>query len=279
MGAIGKRISFKVLGPVRFGAEGRPVSCGGVRMRTLLAVLLVKSGETVTKDQFYEELWGTRVPAAAENALQALIARLRRQLRESFGVSYVCARLLTRPGGYQLDLDPEDLDVSLFGQLVARSRRLAGVDTVGCLEVLNEALALWKGRPLQDIQGGPICRGAVLEYEEKWMCAVEEKLRLDMALGNSAQAISELKKLVYLHPWREVFTDMLMVSLYRAGRQAEAIAAYNSTRSRLVQELGMEPSPLLQERIRAILNHDPTLSGPARLDGIHRLPSSLPLNV
>lgn len=279
MDAIGKRIGFKVLGPVRFGAEGRPVSCGGVRMRTLLAVLLVKSGETVTKDQFYEELWGSRVPAAAENALQALIARLRRQLRESFGVSYVCARLLTRPGGYQLNIDPEDLDVSLFGQLVARSRRLAGVDTAGCLNALNEALSLWKGRPLQDIQGGPICRGAVLEYEEKWMCAVEEKIRLDIALGNSSQAISELKKLVFLHPWREMFTDMLMVSLYRAGRQAEAIAVYNNTRARLVQELGMEPSPLLQERIRAILNHDPTLSAPEHPDANSRWPRPHPLSV
>jgi DNA-binding SARP family transcriptional activator len=279
VGGIGKRIGFKVLGPVRFGGEGRPVSGGGVRMRTLLAVLLVKSGETVTKDQFYEELWGTQVPAAAENALQALIARLRRQLREAFGVSYVGARLLTRPGGYQLNIDPEDLDASLFGQLVARSRRLAGVDSVGCLDVLNEALSLWKGRPLQDIQGGPICRGAVLEYEEKWMCAVEEKIRLEIALGNSAQAISELKKLVFLHPWREVFTDLLMVSLYRAGRQAEAIAVYNSARARLVQELGMEPSPLLQERIRAILNQDPTLAVPACLEVTNRWPQSLPLNV
>lgn len=279
MDVIGKRIDFKVLGPVRFGTEGRPASCGGVRMRTLLAVLLVKSGETVTKDQFYEELWGTRVPAAAENALQALMARLRRQLRESFGGPYVGARLLTRPGGYQMNIDPENLDVSLFGQLVARSRRLAGVDTAGCLATLDEALSLWKGRPLQDIQGGPICRGAVLEYEEKWMCTVEEKIRLDITLGNSAQAISELKKLVFLHPWREVFTDMLMVSLYRVGRQAEAIAVYNSARSRLVQELGMEPSPLLQERIRAILNHDPTLSAPARPGAASRWPHSHPLNV
>lgn len=251
---------FKLLGAVGLISGNQVFTTEGIRLRTLLAVLLIKARETVSKDQFIDELWSNDVPAGAENALQALVARLRKLLRQHFGGEPAGQMLVTRPGGYLLNVTPAEVDVTAFEQLVARSAAMLNQDPLRSRDLLTEALALWEGPALQGIRGGPVCRSAALQYEESWLTAMERKIEAEIASGNASQAISELKRMACLHPWRERLTEMLMLSLYRVGRQAEAVAAYNQVRVRLVEELGMEPSPLLQGRVRAILNQDPRLS-------------------
>jgi DNA-binding SARP family transcriptional activator len=250
---------FKLLGPVGLIKDEQFVACRGVRQRTLLAVLLIKAGEVVVKEQLFDELWGSGVPAGAENALQALIARLRKFISDWFDPAFTRDRLVTQPGGYLFDLEPDDLDVIVFQNLVAQSRSAMTTDPLHSRELLTRALSLWDGPALQSVRGGSVCRSAALFYGESWLSAVECKIESDIRAGDISVAIPELKKMAFLHPWREGLTEMLMVALYRAGRQAEALAAYNHIRTRLVEELGMEPSPLLQDRARAILNQDPAL--------------------
>lgn len=257
--SMGSFCRIKLLGPVGLVSDDGSLVTGGPRLRILLAVLAVKAGETVTSEQFVDELWGEDTPVAVENALQALIARLRKQMQKTLGEAKGRDLLITRPGGYQLKVDPEDLDVARFDRLAASARTHLATDPVRAAEELTEALALWSGSPLQGVTGGPICRSAVLRYEENWLAATESKIELDLSTGRDPQVISELKRMAFLYPWRERLTDMLMVSLYRVGRQAEAVATYNKARSRMIEELGMEPSPQLQHRVREILNQAPSL--------------------
>lgn len=260
MNGWSERIRFRLLGAVGLTSGDQSFTTEGIRLRTLLAVLVIKARETVSKDQFIDELWGDNVPAGAENALQALVSRLRKLLRERFGPEGTQQLLITRAGGYQLNVLPSEIDVTVFRQMLTESGLVLGKDPLLSRDILAQALALWQGPALQGIHGGPVCRSAALEYEEDWLTAMEQKIEAEIAVGNASQAISELKRMACLHPWRERLTEMLMLSLYRVGRQAEAVAAYNQARVRLIEELGMEPSPLLQGRVRAILNQDPRLT-------------------
>lgn len=261
----GSSLRFKLLGAVGvIATDGRLATPAGARLRTLLALLVIKAQQIVSKSQFVDELWGDTVPTGVENALHALVARLRRHFRDHFDPDDARTLLLTRPGGYLLNVSPHETDVGVFTQALAQARTLLSSDPAHAHQHLTQALSLWGGPALPGIHGGPLCHSAGLEYEEQRLTAIELKLEADIAIGNATQAISELRRLTHLHPWRERLTEMLMLCLYRVGRQAEAVHAYGQTRTRLVQELGIEPSPLLQQRIRAILDQDPTLDGVTR---------------
>lgn len=244
---------FRILGPVEILGADETLPIHGSRQRTLLALLLVNVTKTVSKDQLCNELWGDNAPLNVDNALQALVMRLRRTLRKSFGEQGAACRLLTKPTGYCLDIEKYEVDAHLFEKLVDESHAEMRTNQRYALSLLDRALALWKGSPLQGVIDGPISRSVILRLEDRRLSALENRFQLASSLGTPSNLIGELKAAAHMHPWRERIIELLMVSLYRDGRQVEAVQVYNQVRNQLVDELGMEPSPLLQARLRAIL--------------------------
>jgi SARP family transcriptional regulator, regulator of embCAB operon len=252
-------VEFRVLGSVGLVDDGRVKALRGSQQRILLALLAIQAGDVVTKVQLFDELWGEEAPSGADNALQALVTRFRRTLRDFFGEQSARDCLVTMPAGYTLNIDPMCVDVHAFDRLAAQARTKLPADPAGAHELLDRALALWQGPALQGVAGGPICHSAAAQFEEARLAAVQDRIRVAIAIGGHAAVISELKMLAMRYPWRERFFELLMVCLYRAGRQAEAVQTYNHVRRRLVDELGMEPSPGLKRCLSAILKQDPAL--------------------
>ncbi|WP_084735883.1 AfsR/SARP family transcriptional regulator [Actinophytocola xinjiangensis] len=255
----GHSVIFKLFGSVGLVSDGRLLAIQGGRQRTLLATLLINSGKVVTKEQFFEELWEGRGLVKANNALQALVTRLRKLLRTTFGDEFAAQRLVTLPTGYVLHAEPDEIDAKLFERLVAVAHNELATDPLRARDLLGEALDLWDGPVLEGVSGGPMCHSSVLHYEESRLAAIEDRFQACIVAGIQGGVISELKKMAMLYPWRERLAEMLMVALYRSGRQADALREYNVVRRRLVDELGMEPSAMLQDRMQAILNQDPSL--------------------
>ncbi|MEU2066693.1 AfsR/SARP family transcriptional regulator [Streptomyces anulatus] len=252
-------MKFKVLGSVGVESGGRFHGISGSRQRTLLASLLVSTGRPVPAPQLYTELWGENPPPTVENSLQAHVYRLRRTLHGLADGTNEPPPLITRASGYVLDIRPEDLDLNAFREHTARARAAAPHHPHVAYASLEEALNLWRGSPLQDVAAGPLCQSVTLQLEEEYLSTLEEKLSLGIDCDDPVRVIGELKRVSTVHPWRERVTEMLMLALYRCGRQAEAIEAYNRVRSRLVDELGMEPSQQLEQRFREVLNQAPSL--------------------
>jgi len=271
-------MEFHILGPMKIVAGDKSHSLEGNRQRTLLALLLTSPGQIVTKERFFEELWGERLPRSPENALQAVVARMRKVVVAEFGQHLTRERLRTHPDGYALDIEPDQVDAHRFERLVSRAKAKAPSDATAARDLLDEALALWKGSALQGVRGGLTCEGVAAQLEENRLAAVEARIRLNISLSGYSSVISELKRVVLLCPWRERLFELLMVCLYRLGRQAEAVEAYNYLRNRLVEEYGMEPSPNVKKCMQAILHQDPSLDGPERTVG-RRRPAAPPLAV
>ncbi|HEU0304759.1 MAG TPA: BTAD domain-containing putative transcriptional regulator [Gaiellaceae bacterium] len=248
------RPDFRVLGPLEVLVGGRSVGLGGLRQRTLVVLLLLRANEAVSRDRLIDDLWGAEPPATAANALAALVARLRRSLPAE--------TLVTAPGGYELRVEPEALDLHRFERLVEEgSGALAGGEPNRAAELLRSALALWRGPALADFRYEAFAQPAITRLEELRLAALESRIDADLALGRHLDLVSELQSLVLEHPLRERLRGQLMLALYRAGRQAEALEAYRDARRVLVEELGIEPGPGLQELEGAILRQDPQLRG------------------
>ena len=246
-------MKFKVLGSVGIEVDGHFHSIRGGHQRVLLAVLLVNGGRLVPAEELYGELWGDQPPVTVENALQAHVSRLRRTLQE-WGDG--APSLITRSTGYSLEFPAEDLDLNVFRRGVGRARSLMSLDPEEAAALFSQALGLWRGAALQDVTGGLLCQSVTVQLAEEHLAATEDKLWLDFE-REVPSAIGELKRMSIVHPWRERVTEMLMLALYRCGRQAEAIEAYHTARGRMAAELGIEPSPQLKERFLDILNQSP----------------------
>jgi predicted ATPase/DNA-binding SARP family transcriptional activator len=207
----------------------------------LLATLCLAPGEAVSTERLIDELWGEEPPETAANALQVHVS----QLRKTLGGEVV----RRRAPGYELAIAPESVDLVRFERLVAEAREaepaIAG-------RLLRDALALWRGDPEVDR----------VRLEELRLSALEARVEADLALGRQADLVPELEALVAEHPLRERLRGQLMLALYRAGRQADALDVYRATRAALVEELGIDPSPALQRLERAILEQDPELEAP-----------------
>lgn len=214
---------------------------GGARQRALLALLLTRANEIVSVDRLVDDLWGGEPPRTAVNTLQYYVSQLRKVLGAE--------RILTQPPGYVIRVAPGELDLHRFERLVER----------GGAERLREAIALWRGAPLADFVYEPFAQAEIARLGELRLAALEERVELDLALGRHAQLVGELEALIREHPLRERLRGQLMVALYRSGRQAEALEAYQDVRRALVEELGIEPGPPLQRLERAVLVHDAAL--------------------
>jgi DNA-binding SARP family transcriptional activator/predicted negative regulator of RcsB-dependent stress response len=261
--AFGVKMEFRILGPVEVWDGGRRLDVGGPKPRAVLAALLLHAGRMVSADRLIDELWGETPPATARNVLQCHVARLRRALHRPAEANGSTPVLLTRPGGYLLRVEPGQLDLHRFREAADRGRRaMAAGDAGEAAEQLRRALALWRGPALADVASESLRRTAAPPLEEARLVALEERLDADLALGRHTELVGELEALVAAHPDRERPRRQLMLALYRSGRLAEALAVYRSARRLLVEELGLEPSPALQQLERAMLLADPALETP-----------------
>ncbi|MGH2735694.1 MAG: BTAD domain-containing putative transcriptional regulator, partial [Actinomycetota bacterium] len=264
-------MEYRILGSLEVRSGDRTIPLGGVKQRALLAALLVHPNQVVSVDSLIEHLWGDAAPARAHNNLQVYVSRLRRAFEGSAGDS----PLLTRPPGYLLRVDDEQLDGRRFERLQARGKALlvAG-EAGGALNVLDEALSLWRGPALADFAFESFARSEITRLDELRLSALEDRVDAQLALGHEAEVVGELESLTAEHPLRERLRGQLMHALYRCGRQAEALATYREARRALADELGLEPGPDLRELEERILRQDPALRTPAASDS-REAPSAL----
>ncbi len=257
-------MEFRILGPLEVVDRGRAVALGGSRQRTVLALLLTRANEVVSADRLIDELWGAQPPKTAANALQFHVSQLRKALAPSEAI-------VTQEPGYVIRVGPNEFDLLRFLRL-ADDAQHAPPDVAA--KLLHEALALWRGPALADLAHEPFAQAEILRLEELRVGALERRIEADLALGRNAELVPELEALVGEHPLRERFRAQLMRALYGSGRQADALAVYRETRNALVDELGIEPSPGLQELEKAILRQDPALVPTAGISAAAPSPGS-----
>jgi DNA-binding SARP family transcriptional activator len=241
-------LEFRVLGPVEVWDDERALQLGGPKQRALLALLLLDAGRVVSTDRLIDVLWGEHPPATAATSLQNLVSQLRKLLGPDV--------LVTKPPGYRLEIQAEQLDLERFRRLVEAARQAPPAERSS---KLREAVALWRGAPLADLVYEDFAQNEVARLEELKLVALEQLFEADLEVGRDAELVSELEALVAEHPLREGFRRHLMLALYRSGRQAEALQVYHDARRELVDQLGIEPSAALQQLHGAILRHDPQL--------------------
>src|SRR5262249_6282093 len=218
-GEVGARLEFGILGPLEVRLEGTLVRVGGSRQRAVLALLLCHPNTGVSADQLSEDLLGDQPAESAERMLRVQISRLRKVLGGG------APRVLARPRGYVLRVEPGELDLEVFEQRAAAGRHaLEQGDPGRAAAVLGEAELLWRGRPLADLEFEPFARFEIQRLESLRLLAVEDRIEAELAIGQHAGLCPELERLVAEHPLRERLPGQLMLALYRAGPPGEALA-------------------------------------------------------
>jgi DNA-binding SARP family transcriptional activator/streptogramin lyase len=244
-------MEFRILGPLEVEADGQVVRLGGAKQRGVLALLLLNANKAVSRDRLIDEVWGDEPPDTAATALQGHVS----QLRKTLGADAI----VTQAPGYLIRLADGELDLDRFERAVGRARAAAAPEAAA---TLNEALALWRGPALADLDL-PFANEERARLEEQRLAALERRIDADLELGRHAELLSELERLVQQHPLREHLRGQLMLALYRCGRQAEALDVYRSGRRRLDEQLGLEPGEELRRLERQILEQDPALAAAA----------------
>src|SRR5262245_19560238 len=238
----GGGMEFRILGPLEVYSDGQALDLGGAKQRAVLAMLLLHPNRVVPQDRLVDALWDDDPPESANKALQVYVSGLRKLVGKE--------RLETRPPGYLLRVADDELDLERFRQLREQGK-------------LAEALSLWRGPPLSDFTYDGFARAEIARLEDQRLACLEERIDQELDAGHHGELTGELEALVTENPLRERLRGQLMLALYRSGRQAEALAAYQQARSKLVDELGIEPGRELRALHQAILNQDPELDVPA----------------
>ena len=252
MPATGLTMDFRLLGPLEASAGAGELSLGSPKARALLARLLIEPQRTVTVDRLVDDLWGDEVPDTAAKMVQIYVSQLRKALPRDL--------IVTRAPGYLADIPAEVVDVTRFKRLREEGRAaLQKGDAASASDLLREALALWRGPALAEFTE-PFAQAERMHLEDLRLACLEDRIDADLALERHADLVGELEALVTEHPLRENFYRQLMLALYRGGRQAEALAAYDRFRRRLGSDLGIDPSPALKTLQFQILNQDPSLA-------------------
>jgi len=253
-------VEFRILGPLEANDGTRVIALDAPKQRALLSLLLLHANEVVSSERMIDELWGEKPPATANKVVQTYVSHLRRLLGP--------ALIATRPPGYMLCIEEDTLDVASFRRLTFQARTLAvDGEPEHAAALYRQALALWRGPPLPDVAFESFARNEVERLGEERLDALTARIDCELALGRHEQLVVELETLAGQYPLRERFRAQLMLALYRSGRQADALAAYQDARRVLAEELGLEPSRELQDMERAILTHDPALEPPPRDSG------------
>jgi DNA-binding SARP family transcriptional activator len=253
-------VEFRILGPLEVVDERGRLPIEASKQRALLALLLLHRNEVVSAERLIDQLWGDRPPKTARKTLQMHVSHLRRALGPEV--------VVTQAPGYVLSIEPGHLDLDRFEGLVEEARS-APPATAGAL--LRDALALWRGPALADLEYEPFVQGEIARLEELRLAALEDRIDADHALGQHVKSVGELEALAVAHPLRERIRGQLMLALYRSGRQAEALESYREARLALVEELGIEPGRELRDLEQAILRQEESLElvapAPAELEG------------
>jgi DNA-binding SARP family transcriptional activator/class 3 adenylate cyclase/ABC-type glycerol-3-phosphate transport system substrate-binding protein len=249
--AIAGNLEFRLLGPLEVAEGGRQVPLGGPRQRLVLAHLLLTANRVLPMEDLVDRVWAEDPPPAARNTIQSYVSHL----RNAIGAD----RIELRTPGYVLHAEPEELDVLRFEQILRRARRQLPIEPREAAATIGEALELWRGSPLSDLAEAPSLAGEIARLEELRLAGLEDLLGARLAVGDHTEALPDLERLTVEHPLRERLWAHLMLARYRSGRQAEALEAYRKAKELLAEELGIDPSPELQELHRRLLQQDPSL--------------------
>jgi DNA-binding SARP family transcriptional activator len=252
-------LRFCLLGPVQVLVDGRTVPIGGPGTRSVLAMLLLEPNQVVPIDRMVDVLWAHEPPSSARTMVQGYVSRLRRRLAAisaEAGARTDEVRIATTPPGYRLDVDEALIDVTIARSLLAQAR---GTPPVRRAELLRQARALWRGTELADLGG----RLSAPELTELRLVVLEARFDADLELGSHHEVIGELTQLVDEQPFRERLVGQLMLALYRSGRRATALGAYQQFAKRAAEELGMDPGPQLRALHLRVLRDDTTLLEPS----------------
>lgn len=242
--------------------NGVSIALNGPKIRALTALLALDAGRVVSTDKLIDGIYGDDQPLKAANALQLQVSKLRATFR-STGAGAEQA-IVTRPPGYVLDIPADDVDALRFARLVAQGRAAVTTDPAAASALLHQALGLWRGPALADFSFEDFATGDRVRLEELRLSALEDCIDVDLDLGRHVECVDRLEQLLAACPLRERPWGQLMVALYRAGRQAEALRAFSRARHHLGEELGIDPGPELRRLEAAVLAQDPSLAGPAR---------------
>jgi DNA-binding SARP family transcriptional activator len=254
---VGATAELAILGPFELRLGGETVALGGVRQRALLAILILHANEVVSTDRLVDQLWGETPPATAVHTVQVFVSRLRNALGSAG------SRLITRPPGYLLEVGVDEVDADRCERLYADARvAMAAGEPTRAAELLRDADGLWRGPPLAEFTYEPFAQATIARLEELRVSCQEELIEAELALGRHAEIVSDLEALVRKHPFRERPRAQLMLALYRSGRQAEALDAFQQARKTLVEELAVEPSTGLRELEQAILRQEESIRAP-----------------
>ena len=245
-------MEFRILGPLEVAAAGGPIRLGSRRERAVLAALVLGGGDVISADRLVDALWGEHPPRSAVKTLQNLVLRLRKALGP--GV------IETQAPGYRLVGRAADIDARRFDELVREALDARAADRPGDAATgLREALCLWRGEPLEELDGWAAADAEARRLGELRRVAAEELVDAELACGRAATVVAELEAMVAAEPLRERRWAMLVLALYRCGRQADALRAYQRARTLLGEELGIEPGPELRALERAVAAQDPSL--------------------
>ena len=245
-------MEFRVLGSIEVFEEGNgSITLGGPKQRAVLAHLLLRANHLVPADVLIDEVWGEEPPETARNALQSYASHLRKALG--------AARLEGSRAGYRLRTEPAELDATRFQSLLRDARRLLPIDATAAIGAFNHALDLWRGPAFADLASEPSLQAEAARLDELRLGALEDRIDAQLTIGHHGEVIGELEGLTARHPLRERFWEQLMLALYRSGRQAEALTAYQRAREILADELGIDPSPELRKLHERILAQSPEL--------------------
>ncbi len=248
-------MEFRILGPLEVVEHGNPIALGNLKERLVLTVLLLHANEFVSRERLIDDLWGDAPPPTARQAVNVYLSKLRKTLSQS-GPDPIA----TTSGGYRLQIEPDSLDATRAQRLFEQAREHISRGEAGVAgELLREALSLWRGPTLAGLQLEARGGAEVAALDELRLTALMDRIDCDLALDRHDEVLGELSVLVREHRLRERFRAQQMLALYRASRQADALAAYAEARKTLVDELGIEPSEALQRLQQAILRHDRSL--------------------
>ena len=253
-------VQFRLLGPLEAQDGARRVELGRPKQRVLLAVLLVHANQVVSLDRLIEELWGAEPPPQAAASLQTYVSNLRRALEPGRPARAPSRALVSQPPGYRLVVGAGDLDAARFAALAGEGHRLLQARRpAAAARVLREGLGLWRGSALEEVADEPFAVAEANRLEELRVTALEDRLAADLDLGGHAAAVAELEDLAGRYPFRERLAGLLMLALYRSGRQGEALQAFEAARRALADELGIDPGRWLRQLQAGILAQDPGL--------------------
>ena len=244
-------MQFRVLGPIEVEAGSGPIPLGGPKQRAVLAHLLLRPNQVVPSGALIDELWGDEPPETARNTLQTYMSHLRKALGEG--------RLVWRSPGYVLSVDPSELDSSRFDDLLREAKKALAVDPSVGVSLLDDALALWRGPAFADVADESSLLAESSKLDDLRLAAQEERIEGLLGSGQTGRAVGEAEALVARHPLRERPWGQLLLALYREGRQADALAAFQRAREILADELGIDPSPELARLHERILGQDASL--------------------